>query len=90
MRTCPNARCRLIQEDHVNRCDCGANMNRSPDRVTEMDVNAHLFGLRANAGIAQVQGQAGQMRTGAEPTYQDTRAISEAAREIVLADLLSD
>ena len=62
-------------------------MSRSPDRVE--DVNAHLFRLRASAGIANVQGQAGQMRQGAEPTYQDTRAIAEAAREIVLADLLS-
>ena len=62
-------------------------MSRSPDRV-EMDVNAHLMGLRANAGIVSVQGQAGQMRGGAEPNYPNSREIADAARDIVLADLL--
>lgn len=90
MRVCPNSRCKLIHDDEVGQCPgCGANMSRSPDRAAVMDPNAHLFSLRANAGIPSVQGQAGQMRQGAEPVYQDTRAIAEAAREIVLADLLS-
>ena len=88
MRTCPNARCRLIHDDHIGQCPgCGANMSRSPDKV-EMDVNTHLFGLRANAGIVQVQGQAGQMRQGVEPNYPNSREIADAAREIVLSDLL--
>lgn len=65
-------------------------MSRSPDKSSLTDPNSHLFMLRANAGIPAVQGMAGQMRQGAEPTYQDTRAIAEAARDIVLADLLGD
>jgi len=87
LRTCPNGRCKQINDDEINQCpNCGANMNRNPD--APVDMNAHLYSLRANAGMVSAPGGQGSMRVGAEPVYKDTRAVAEVAREIVLADLL--
>lgn len=48
MRTCPNRNCRMLHDDEVNQCpECGANMNRTPDR--ELDMNMELFAMRDRA-----------------------------------------
>ena len=88
MRTCPNGKCRKIHDDSVGQCpDCGAPMNRAPDVV--MDVNTHLYGMRANAGTAHYAGGEGRLRSGDEPTYADTLKVKEVALELV-AELMGE
>ena len=82
MRTCPNGKCRKLHQDDVNQCpDCGAPMSREPDVV--MDVNTHLYGLRANAGVPFYSGMGGVVRAGPEPFYDDTRKVMDTARDVV-------
>lgn len=56
-------------------------MSRKPDAV--MDVNTHLYNLRANVAPVHYGGERGGMRTGPEPTYRDTAAVKEVALEVV-------
>jgi hypothetical protein len=82
MRTCPNGKCRKIHDDAVGQCPgCGAPMSRTPDAV--MDVNTHLYGLRANAGTANYAGGGGRERRGDEPMYPDTLKVMDTARDVV-------
>lgn len=84
MRTCPNNRCRLQNEDSVNQCPgCGAPMNRAPD--VPADPNAHLYALRANAGMTRNSGEGGGVRRGSEPMYADTIAVKAVALELITA-----
>lgn len=87
LRTCPNGKCKHIWPDEVGQCtNCGAPMSRTPDAPP--DVNAHLYGMRANAGTPNYSGGQGKLRPGSEPVYADTRAVADVAREIVLQEMM--
>ena len=62
-------------------------MSRTPDAV--MDVNTHLYGMRANAGVAHYAGGEGRVRPGDEPVYADTLKVKEVALDIV-AELMGE
>ena len=80
MRSCPN--CRLMQADGIGQCpECGAPMSRQPN--APQDPNAHLYGMRANAGAPAMVGNNGGLRPGSEPNYKDTAAVKAVALEVI-------
>ena len=84
LKTCPNAKCKLMNDDAVGQCPgCGAPMSRAADAAPQMTPNSHLYQMRADAGMAAPVGQTGGLRPGSEPMYKDTAAVKAVALEVI-------